>query len=168
MAVKDALLVEYDHEMAATRKLLERIPDANLHWKPHDKSRSFATLGQHIANLPNWGVLILDRFSVDLVDVPAAPVEPQSRSVILSAFDEARAKTRKLLDKTDAELAAMWSLKREGQEVFSLPKSAAFRTFVLSHIVHHRGQLSVYLRLNDIPVPALYGPSADEGGMSQT
>jgi uncharacterized damage-inducible protein DinB len=165
MALKDALLAEYDHEMAATRKLLERIPDDKLTWKPHDKSRSFGTLGQHIANLPNWGVLVLDRFSVDLLDVPTAPAEPQSRSLILSAFDEARAKTRKLLDKTDAELAAMWSLKREGQELFSLPKSAAFRTFVISHIVHHRGQLSVYLRLNDIPVPALYGPSADEGGM---
>ena len=164
MALKDALLAEYDHEMAATRKLLERIPDDKLTWKPHDKSRTFGTLGQHIANLPHWGVLVLDRFSVDLLDVPTAPAEPQSRSVILSAFDEARAKTRKLLDKTDAELAAMWSLKREGQELFSLPKSAAFRTFVLSHIVHHRGQLSVYLRLNDIPVPALYGPSADEGG----
>ena len=97
------------------------------------------------------------------MDVPSFGDEPASRTAILSAFDDSRAKTRKLLDKTDAELAAMWSLKREGQELFSLPKSAAFRAFVLSHIVHHRGQLSVYLRLNDIAVPALYGPSADEG-----
>jgi uncharacterized damage-inducible protein DinB len=163
MPVKDSLLAEYDHEMAATRKVLERIPDDKLTWKPHERSRTLGALGQHVANLPNWGSLILDRFAVDLVNVPSIAGEPESRSTILALFDEARARTRKLLDKTDAELAAMWSLKREGQEVFSLPKSAAFRTFVLSHIVHHRGQLSVYLRLNDIAVPALYGPSADEG-----
>lgn len=163
MAVKDALLAEYDHEMAATRKVLERIPEDRLAWKPHDKSRSLGALGLHVANLPVWGALILDRFKVDLVDVPLTGGEPDSRAAILAAFDDARAKTRKLLDKTDAELAAMWSLRREGHELFSLPKSAAFRTFVLSHIVHHRGQLSVYLRLNDVAVPALYGPSADEG-----
>jgi uncharacterized damage-inducible protein DinB len=163
MAVKDALLAEYDHEMAATRKVLERIPDDKLTWKPHDKSRSLGALGQHLAHLPDWGGLILERFAVDLVDVPPAASEPASRAALLSIFDEARGRTRSQLEKTDAELAAMWSLKRDGQEIFSLPKSAAFRTFVLSHIVHHRGQLSVYLRLNDIAVPALYGPSADEG-----
>lgn len=163
MALKDAILAEYDHEMASTRKVLERIPDAKLTWKPHEKSRTLGALGLHVANLPTWGELILDRFSVDLAEAPPINGEPESRSSILLAFDASRAKTRKLLDKTDAELVAMWSLKREGQEVFSLPKSAAFRTFVLSHIVHHRGQLSVYLRLNDIAVPALYGPSADEG-----
>jgi uncharacterized damage-inducible protein DinB len=161
--LKDAILAEYDHEMAATRKVLERIPDDKLTWRPHEKSRTLGALGLHVANLPNWGELILDRFSVDLAEAPPINREAESRSSILSAFDASRAKTRKLLDKTDAELAAMWSLRREGQEVFSLPKSAAFRTFVLSHIVHHRGQLSVYLRLNDIAVPALYGPSADEG-----
>ena len=162
MAVKEALLAEYDHEMAATRKILERIPDDKLTWKPHHKSRSLGALGQHVANLPIWGGLILDRFNVDLADVPSFGGEPESRSAILSAFDEARVKTRRLLDKTDAEFAAMWSLKREGHELFSLPKSAAFRTFVLSHIVHHRGQLTVYLRLNDVAVPPLYGPTADE------
>ena len=163
MALKDAILAEYDHEMAATRKLLERIPDDKLAWRPHDKSRTLGALGLHIASLPNWGELILERFSVDLAAAPPTSGEPESKTTILARFDETRARTRKLLEKTDAELAAMWSLKREGQEIFSLPKSAAFRTFVLSHIVHHRGQLSVYLRLNDIPVPALYGPSADEG-----
>ena len=163
MAVKEALLAEYDHEMAATRKVLERIPDDKLSWRPHDKSRTVGALGQHLANLPRWGELILDRFKIDLVDVPPMSGDPVSRSAILALFDEARAKTRSLLDKTDAELAAMWSLRREGHELFSLPKSAAFRTFVLSHMVHHRGQLTVYLRLNDIAVPALYGPSADEG-----
>src|SRR6478752_2104551 len=99
MPLKDALLAEYDHEMAATRKVLDRIPDDRLTWKPHDKSRSLGALGQHVATLPNWGALILDRFNVDLVDVPSLDDEPESRSAILSAFDDARAKTRKLLDK---------------------------------------------------------------------
>jgi uncharacterized damage-inducible protein DinB len=164
MPLKDAILAEYDHEMAATRKVLERIPGDKLAWKPHDKSRTLGALGLHIARLPHWGELIVDRFWFDLVDAPSiGAVEPDSKATILSVFDEARSRTRKLLDKTDAELTAMWSLRRDGQEIFSLPKSAAFRTFVLSHIVHHRGQMSVYLRLNDIAVPAIYGPSADEG-----
>ena len=163
MAVREALLAEYDHEMAATRKMLERIPEDKLAWRPHDKSRTLGALGLHLANLPVWGGLILDRFKVDLADVPPTGGEPDSRSTILAVFDEARAKTRKLLDKTDAELAAVWSLRREGHELFSLPKSAAFRTFMLSHMVHHRGQLTVYLLLNDVALPAIYGPSADEG-----
>jgi uncharacterized damage-inducible protein DinB len=163
MALKDAILVEYDHEMAATRKVLERIPEEKLTWKPHDRSRTLGALGLHVANLPAWGELILERFYVDLVETPSIGGEPESKAAMLALFDEKRSKTRKLLDKTDAEFAAMWSLKREGHEIFSLPKSAAFRTFVVSHIVHHRGQLSVYLRLNDVAVPALYGPSADEG-----
>ena len=163
MALKDSLLAEYDHEMATTKKLLERIPEEKLTWKPHERSRSLGGLGQHVANLPNWGVFILDRTELDLANVPPNPAEPASRAAILELFEDARVKTRKALDKTDAEFAGMWSLKREGQEIFSLPKIAAFRSFVLSHLVHHRGQLSVYLRLNDVPVPAIYGPSADEG-----
>jgi uncharacterized damage-inducible protein DinB len=163
MALKDALLAEYDHEMATTKKLLERIPEEKLTWRPHDRSRSLGALAQHLAHLPDWGSLILDLRDVDLASVPATPADPESRSAILKLFDETRARTRKALDKTDAELGGMWSLKRDGQEIFSMPKIAAFRSFVLSHVVHHRGQLSVYLRLNDVPVPAIYGPSADEG-----
>src|SRR4029077_15586768 len=125
--LRDSLQAEYDHEMAATRRILERIPDAKLTWKPHDRSRTLGALGLHIARLPNWGGLILERFDVDLVNIPPVAGEPESHSALLSLFDEARARTRKLLDKTDAELAAMWSLKREGQEIFSLPKSTAFR-----------------------------------------
>jgi len=163
MALKDALLAEYDHEMATTRKLLERIPGDKLTWKPHDRSRSLGGLAQHIAHLPSWGTLILDLREVDLASIPSSTAEAESPTAVLGLFEEARAKTRKALDRTDAELAGMWSLKREGQEIFSMPKAAAFRSFVLSHIVHHRGQLSVYLRLIDIPVPPIYGPSADEG-----
>jgi len=163
MAIKDGLLAEYDHEMGTTRKLLERLPDDKLAWKPHEKSMSLGGLATHVSNLPNWGGTILTGLSFDLADSPPNLEEKSSRSDILAAFDASSTRTRGLLDKSDAELLAPWSLKRGGQEVFTLPRVAAFRTFVLYHVVHHRGQLSVYLRLNDIPVPAIYGPSADEG-----
>jgi len=163
MAIKDGLLAEYDHEMGTTRKLLERLPDDKLAWKPHEKSMSLGGLATHVSNLANWGGAILTQLSFDLADAPPNLEEKSSRADILAGFDASSMRTRGLLDKSDAELLAPWSLKRGGQEVFTLPRVAAFRTFVLYHVVHHRGQLSVYLRLNNVPVPAIYGPSADEG-----
>jgi uncharacterized damage-inducible protein DinB len=163
MSLKDGLLVEFDHEMATTRKLLERLPDDKLSWKPHAKSMSLGGLGTHLGNIPHWATAILEKLSFDLAESPPNLVEKTSRAEILMLFDEASRTTRAAMAKTDAEYLAMWSLKRSGQEMFSMPRIAAFRTFVLYHIVHHRGQLSVYLRLNDIPVPPIYGPTADEG-----
>lgn len=163
MAIKDGILAEYDHEMGTTRKLLERLPDDKLQWKPHAKSMSLGGLATHVSNLPNWGATILNQLSFDLADAPPNLEEKASRAEILAAFDASAARTRAALDKSDPELLAPWSLRRGGHEVFTLPRVAAFRTFVLYHVVHHRGQLSVYLRLNDIPIPAIYGPSADEG-----
>jgi len=163
MSLKDALLAEYDHEMATTRRLLERVPDDKLAWQPHAKSMTLGGLATHVSNLPTWGGTILNELSFDLSAAPP-PLEPKaSCAEILAAFDGARTHTRAWLDKTDGELLAPWTLRRSGHEVFTLPRIAAFRTFVLYHIVHHRGQLSVYLRLNDVAVPAIYGPSADEG-----
>jgi uncharacterized damage-inducible protein DinB len=163
MAIKDGLLAEFDHEMGTTRRLLERVPDEKLSWKPHDKSMSLGALATHLSNLPRWGGTILNDAFYDLASgLPSAP-EKASRAEILAAFDQQTKQTRALLDKTDAELMAPWSLKRGGHEMFTMPRAAAFRTFVLYHSVHHRGQLSVYLRLNNVPVPAIYGPSADEG-----
>ena len=163
MPLKEGLLAEFDHEIATTRKLLERLPDDKLSWKPHGKSMSFGGLGTHLGNIPHWATTILEQLSFDLAQSPPHLDEKTSRSDILTSFDEAARKTRAAMDKTDAEYLAMWSLRRNGEEVFSMPRIAAFRTFVLYHIVHHRGQLSVYLRLNDIPVPTIYGPTADEG-----
>ncbi len=160
--MKEALLAEYDHETAATRRLLERIPDDRVSWRPHAKSRSIAELATHISLLPEWGDAILNRPQFDLVEAPAPAPPESSRDRLLRTFDDRVRAARGWLDKSDAELAAMWTLRRSGQEVFSMPRATAFRSFVLYHLVHHRGQLSVYLRLNDIPVPALYGPSADE------
>lgn len=165
MAVKDGLLTEFDHEMATTRKLLERLPDdkEKLGWKPHPRSMSLGGLATHISNLPVWGGTILNEAFFDMAAAPPNIQESTSPAEILAAFDENIRRTREWMDKTDAEYMGRWTLKRGGQEMFSLPKVAAFRSFVMSHLIHHRGQLSVYLRLNDIPVPAIYGPSADEG-----
>lgn len=114
-----------------------------------------------MAQLPAWAAHIIDRARVDLDDVPPADVEPVSRAQILQVFEEGARQSRRALDRTDTELDAPWSLDRGGAPMFSMPRAAAVRTLVLSHVVHHRGQLTVYLRLNDIPVPALYGPTAD-------
>jgi uncharacterized damage-inducible protein DinB len=163
---RDALLAEFDHEIATTRKLLERLPEneTGLAWLPHAKSMTLGALGTHISNILTWSGRILDEACFDLAAPLGAPDPPYtSRHAMLQHFTGATGAARKAMDKSDAEYAAMWTLKRNGQEVFSMPRIAVFRSFVLSHLIHHRGQLSVYLRLNDIPVPAIYGPSADEG-----
>jgi uncharacterized damage-inducible protein DinB len=161
--MKDGLLAEYDHEMGTTRRLLERVPDARLTWKPHDRSMAFGELATHLANLSTWGSWILQGPSFDLAEAPPHLTARTSGADILSFFDGNMSATRALMDKADAEYMAPWSLKRGGQEMFTLPRISAFRSFVINHTIHHRGQLSVYLRLNDIAVPPIYGPTADEG-----
>ena len=163
MAIRDALLADYDHEMGTTRRLLERLPDDRLAWKPHERSMSLGALATHLSRIPEWAGAILNESSFDLEAVPPNADEQTSRTGILASFDAARARTRAWMDKSDGEYNAPWTLKRGGQQLFSVPRVAAFRSFVLHHIIHHRGQLSVYLRLNDVAVPAIYGPSADEG-----
>lgn len=163
MAIKDALLADFDHEMGTTRRLLERMPDDKLSWKPHPKSMSLGGLATHLSNIPQWAGPILNEPFFDLADAPPNLTEKTSCAEILASFDEMRARTRGWMDRIDGEYMATWTLKRGGHEVFTVPRVAAFRSFVLHHIIHHRGQLSVYLRLNDIPIPAIYGPSADEG-----
>jgi len=162
MATREGLLAEFDHEMAATRRLLTLIPEDRLAWRPHDRSRSIAALAAHIMEVTRWAEPILDCARFDLDHAPAAAsTEPVTLAELLGGFAESTRRARTRLERSDGELNAMWSLLQGGQEIFSLPRSAAFRTFVLAHVVHHRGQLSVYLRLNDIPVPAMYGPTAD-------
>lgn len=163
MGIREALLAEFDHEVAATRRLLACLPDDRLAWRPHERSRSLGALAAHVAQIPGWAMHILEVTRVDIAEALEADTEPTCRAEIVRQFDEATTRTRRALDRTDAELNAPWSLERGGQELFSMPRAAAFRTFVLGHVVHHRGQLTVYLRLNDIPVPALYGPTADFG-----
>ena len=128
------------------------------------RSRTFGELATHLCGIPRFGLAILNDASLDLLASPPTDrVALPSRDAILTAFDEAVRKMRVAMDKSDAELNGLWTLKRGDQEMFTLPRIAAVRSFILHHLIHHRGQLSVYLRLNDIPVPAIYGPSADEG-----
>ena len=163
MALVDALLPEFDHEISTTRKVLERMPDDRLTWKPHTRSMSLGGLATHLSNIPWWGEVTLAHSEFDTAAVGTQP-EGTSRAQILETFDRNASKTRALLSGTsDAELMAPWALKRDDQTIFSMPKAAVWRSFVLSHLVHHRGQMSVYLRLLDVPVPSIYGPSADEG-----
>lgn len=150
--------------MGTTRKLLDRLRDDRLSWKPHEKSMSLGGLATHLANLPHWAGTILNEPFFDLDMSPPNLAAKTSRADVLAHFDRTVKATRAMLaEKSDAEFFAPWALKRGGQEMFSMPRIAAFRSFVLSHSIHHRGQLSVYLRLNDVAVPAIYGPSADEG-----
>jgi len=162
MGIADALLPEYDHEMATTRKLLERVPEDRLDWKPHPKSSSLGQLAQHVATIPLWGAMTVDQSELDLA--ATQPNEPvRTRAALLALFDANAAGTRAALaGRSDAEMMAPWALKRAGQTIFSMPKAAVWRSFVMSHLIHHRGQLSVYLRMNDLPLPSIYGPSADE------
>jgi uncharacterized damage-inducible protein DinB len=163
MPLVDALLPEFDHEMTTTRKALERVPEDRFDWKPHAKSFSLGALATHLANLPTWGTETLTRSEIDLPAVPPAPGTLPSKTELIAAFDRNVAAARAAMTgKTDAELQAIWSLKRGGKTLFSMPKTAVMRSFVLSHMIHHRAQLGVYLRLLDVPVPATYGPTADE------
>jgi uncharacterized damage-inducible protein DinB len=162
LAIVDTLIPEFDHEMMSTRKVLERVPEERFDWKPHEKSFSLGALATHVATLPTWGTETLTRSEID-VGNGRTVAAIHSKSELLATFDGNVAQARTaLVGKTDAELLAMWSLKRNGKTVFSMPKTAVLRSFVLSHLIHHRGQLSVYLRLLDVPVPSIYGPSGDE------
>jgi uncharacterized damage-inducible protein DinB len=163
MTIKDALLAEFDHEMGTTRKLLERVPDAALGWKPHDKSMSLGGLATHLSNIPHWAGALLNQAEFDLAGAPPNLEPLPSSAAIVAAFEAATKQARASMDKSDAEYTAPWTLKRGGQLMFSMPRVAAFRSFVISHTIHHRGQLSVYLRMHDVPIPSIYGPSADEG-----
>jgi uncharacterized damage-inducible protein DinB len=163
MAFTDALLPEFDHEMGTTRKLLERLPDEQLGWKPHERSMSLGRLATHIAEIPTWGDRILCHDEVNLTGA-YQPRTEQSRAAILAIFENAIAQARKTLaSKSDGELMAMWTFKREGKTLSTMPKVAVLRSMMFNHLVHHRGQLSVYLRMHNVPLPAMYGPSADEG-----
>ena len=162
MSMVDALLPEFDHEMTTTRKVLERVPEDRFDWKPHTKSFSLGALAAHVAALPTWGAEALTKSELEIAG-SQPPTAPPSKADLLGTFDTNVAATRSALaGKTDGELLAVWTLKRGGKALFSMPKANVLRSWVLNHLVHHRRQLSVYLRLLDVPVPSIYGPSADE------
>jgi uncharacterized damage-inducible protein DinB len=159
------MLSEFDLETANTRKTLERIPDDKLTWKPHEKSFHIGGLATHIANLPGWATMTLasDSFDMKPEGKDMRATELTSREAILAEFDKNSAAAREAIAKaSDEDLFKPWTLLSNGRTITTLPRAAVLRGFVMNHIIHHRAQLGVYLRLNDIPVPAIYGPSADE------
>jgi uncharacterized damage-inducible protein DinB len=169
MTVGESLLPEFDHEMKSTRATLERVPEDKFGWKPHPKSMPLGNLAIHLARLPTWAVDTVERDSLDLSPpggAPSHPPQPNTVEEILALFDKnASAARSAIAGASDEHLFKPWSLLKGGETLLTFPRVAVLRSFVMNHSIHHRAQLGVYLRLNDVPVPALYGPSADEGAM---
>ena len=166
MSIAQSILPEFDHEMATTRKLIERTPIAQMAWKPHEKSMSLGQLVAHLATLPGWGVVTMAQTELDLNPPGGEGYKtPSFDSVegLLAEFDKNVAGSRAAIAAAaDGDFMVGWSLKNGGHTVFTLPRIAVLRSFVMNHVIHHRGQYSVYLRLNNVPLPSMYGPTADE------
>lgn len=166
MAISDMLLQEFDQEIAGARRTLERVPDDRLEWSPHPKSGTMGWLAGHLANVPSWGALTITTDELDIAPggkpMEQAP-QPASSAELVATLDRNAAEARAAIaGATDEHLSQPWALLSNGQELFKLPRIAVLRSFVFNHLIHHRAQLGVYLRLNDVPVPSIYGPSADE------
>ena len=166
MKINEALLPEFDQEMANTRKTLERVPDDKLGWKPHPKSFAMGSLATHIVNMIGWTTDTIAKDSFDVAPPGAPPYKEEplgSRKALLEKFDKNVASARAAIaGASDEHLLKPWSLLAGGNTIFTMPRIACLRGFVMNHTIHHRAQLGVYLRLNDVAVPAIYGPSADE------
>jgi uncharacterized damage-inducible protein DinB len=163
MSMAESLVQEFMQEAGTTKKLLERLPDDKLSWKPHDKSMTMGRLATHVADMPSWAVSIAGSDELDMAAGGERPTALSSRKEILDLY-QARVDGfgKALAGKTDQELLCPWKLKSGSQVFLELPRAVALRSLIMNHVIHHRGQLSVYLRLNNIPVPSIYGPSADE------
>ncbi len=172
MAIKDALIPEFDHEMAVTRKTLERVPEDKPDYKPHEKSMSMSRLAGHVAELPGFVTMALQNDSFNIRPAGGGPsrqpVVMSSRKQLLDEFDKNVANMRDTLSKaSDESLMKSWSLMAGDKTILTMPRAAVVRSFCLSHIIHHRAQLGVYLRMNNVPVPSVYGPSADENPFAE-
>jgi uncharacterized damage-inducible protein DinB len=162
----DLFLVDFDAETATARKLLERVPDGKPEWRPHPKSMTLGRLATHVGELPEW---VTNTFIHDELDLAPGGKVPEffpilpSTAAMLEQFDRNVARARAVLAAaTDADFQKPWALKWAGQTLWTKPKHEVFRIWAMNHLVHHRAQLGVYLRLLDVPIPGSYGPSADE------
>ncbi len=168
MPMNEYILPEFDQEMGNTRKALERVPDDRLDFKPHPKSWTMRELATHVAQIPGWGVETINKDALDIAPPGAPPYKPpqvSSSKELLEIFDTGVKNARAAIaGVADADLFKPWTLLSGGQKIFSMPRVAVLRSMVMNHMIHHRAQLGVYLRLTDVPVPAIYGPSADETG----
>ena len=165
MTIAELLLPEFDQEMTSTRRVLERVPEDRFAWRPHARSFSMGDLASHVVNMLQWTVETMDKTEFDLDSVTPEEMNKaaKTRAELLAWFDANAAGARAALAKSDAEYQLPWTLRKGTQVIFTMPRYTCVRSFCLNHIVHHRAQLTVYLRENDVPVPGLYGPSADEG-----
>lgn len=160
MSIADTLLPEFDQEMAATRRVIERVPDDDPEWKPHPKSFCIAHLAQLLSWMPGWIAQTLTSTELDLATAGGYDLKPTR--TLLKDFDEnVRTAREAIAASEDADYDVPWSLKMKEEVLFTLPRGAVVRQHI-SHLSHHRGQMTVYLRLRDVPVPPIYGPTADE------
>jgi uncharacterized damage-inducible protein DinB len=166
MSYAATILPEFDQEMASTRKVLERIPDDKLSWQAHPKSHTMGWNANHLAELPGWSISILTRPNFDFAPVNGPRYESPkltSTKEIVALFDKNVAEARKALENVkDSTMADPWTLRGGDRVIFTMPRAAVVRGFMMNHVIHHRAILCVYLRLNNIPVPGMYGPSGDE------
>lgn len=164
--IASALIAEMEHEAAVTRTCLERVPAEKFDWKPHEKSMTFGKLATHIAEMFSWTPATLQQPELDFSKFDYKPLEPATTDELVEYLDKNVAEAIDVLRNTPDEVfLETWTMRNGETVYFTMPKITVMRSFVMNHIVHHRGQLSVYLRLNDISVPSIYGPSADEGQM---
>jgi uncharacterized damage-inducible protein DinB len=166
MTLSELFLPEFDNEMKGTRRTLERVPESKFAWKPHEKSGTMGWLAGHLANLPWWATITVNQDSLDLMPggkpLPTAQA-PTTTAELLALFDAKSAEGRAAIaGASDEALRKPWTLYKAGTQLLVMPKFVVLRSFVLNHMIHHRAQLGVYLRLNNLPVPSIYGPSADE------
>ena len=166
MTHAESILPEFDQEMGKTRKVIERIPEDKLDWQPHPKSHNIGWNANHLADLPGWGIAILTQPQFDFAPAGGKRYETpnlRTRKELAELLDRNVASMRKALAETkDEDMAKQWSLLAGGNAIFTMPRSVVVRNFVMNHMIHHRAVLCVYLRLNDIPVPGMFGPSGDE------
>src|SRR5580658_6839595 len=162
MPFSETLLPEFDEEMKNTRRLLECVPDGKFDYQPHSKSMTLGRLATHVAELPSWTTYTLDQEVLDL-QPDFKPALATSRAELLQIFDKGAAEAReKIAAATDEDWRKIWTFKYAGKTIMSMPRSVVMRSTIMNHLIHHRAQLGVYLRLNEVAFPGMYGPSADE------
>ena len=169
MAFSEAMLPEFDLEMANTRKTIARVPEDKFDWRPHEKSMTMGALTSHLVNLPSWAVHGVKLDELDVAPPGGDPLRTEEMKTLaqaLETFDRNVAAARAAIaGASDEHLLKTWTLLSGGRKVLAMPRTAVLRSFIMNHMIHHRAQLGVYLRLNDVPVPSVYGPTADEGAL---
>ena len=165
MSLKERMLAELEQEMATTRRVLERVPEKRAAWQPHPKSKTLGELAVHLARVPGWIASVAGLASFDMAPPGGRPPDPgfESTARLLQTFDQNVAAARSALAGTgDGDLDTPWTMQRGGKDMLRITRADLFRVLLLNHMIHHRGQLTVYLRMNDVPLPIVYGRTADE------